>query len=185
MAATLTGSNTRPPRAPPTHPILCRRRAVGRARREDDFVKRTVPWLVIALVALSLAACDRISQSALDLVVGDCFVEPEVTDEIQEVQRAPCNESHSGEVLFVADFPDQDTYPAQEAFTSWAEANCLGATFETYTGKTYEDATDINVSWLYPTAEGWGDGDKEMTCYLVPADGVPVSFSYRTGPAAS
>ena len=148
---------------------------------------RTLPVLLLALFAFSLAACDRVSQSALDLVVGDCFVEPAAEAEVQEVQRAPCNESHSGEVLLVGDYPDQDEYPGEAAFTSWVEANCLGEVFSTYTGMAYEDATEIEVSYFYPTSEGWGQGDKEMTCYLVPADQVPVSFSYRAGasPAAS
>ena len=148
---------------------------------------RTLSLSLVALLALSLAACDRISQSALDLVVGDCFVEPAAEDEVQDVQRAPCNEPHSGEVMLVADYPAQDAYPGDEAFQAWVETNCLGEAFSTYTGKSYEEALDISVSYLYPTADGWGQGDKEMTCYLVPVDGTPVSFSYRVGasPAAS
>lgn len=148
---------------------------------------RGLSLFLIALLALSLAACDRISQSALDLVVGDCFVEPTTNDEVQDVQRAPCNEAHSGEVMLVADYPAQDTYPGDDAFQAWVEANCLGEAFASYTGKSYEEALDISVSYLYPTVDGWGDGDKEMTCYLVPVDGNPVSFSYRVGasPAAS
>ena len=43
---------------------------------------RTLSLFLVALLALSLAACDRISQSALDLVVGDCFVEPAAEDEV-------------------------------------------------------------------------------------------------------
>jgi Septum formation len=150
-------------------------------------VTRTLSLVLIALFAVSLAACDRVSQSALDLVVGDCFVEPAAEAEVQDVQRAPCNESHSGEVMLVADYPNQDTYPGEDAFQAWIEANCLGETFTTYTGKTYEDALDISVSYLYPTTEGWEQGDKEITCYLVPVDGTPVNFSYRLGasPAAS
>ena len=150
---------------------------------------RILPLLLLALVALPLAACDRISQSALDLGVGDCFVEPTSTasEEIQDVQRAPCNEPHSGEVMLVADYPDQDAYPGVDAFRAWVEANCLGDAFATYTGLAYESATEIEVSYLYPTTEGWGQGDHEMSCYLVPADGQMVSTSYRVGasPAAS
>ena len=148
---------------------------------------RTLSLFLIALFALSLAACDRISQSALDLVVGDCFVEPATEDEVGDVQRAPCNESHSGEVMLVADYPAQDEYPGVDAFEAWVTANCLGDAFTTYTGQGYDEAEAISVSYLYPTTEGWEDGDHEMTCYLVPTDGVPVSFSYRIGasPAAS
>jgi hypothetical protein len=137
-------------------------------------------------MTLPLAACDRLSQSALDLVVGDCFKVPD-GEEISDVQRSPCNEELDGEVFFVADFPTQDTYPTEEAFTAWVQANCQGDAFTSYVGMTYEEATDIDFSWFFPTQEGWGNGDREMTCLLVPADGNPVSRSFRAGasPAAS
>ena len=132
---------------------------------------RTLPVLLIALVALSLTACDRLSQSALDLVVGDCFVQPDTEGEVSDVQRAPCNEPHSGEVLLVANYPDQDAYPGEDAFDAWVDANCLGDAFAAYTGQSFEEATEIDLSVLFPTEEGWGDGDQEITCYLVPVDG--------------
>ena len=148
---------------------------------------RTLPVLLIALIALSLTACDRLSQSALDLVVGDCFVQPDTEGEVSDVQRAPCNEAHSGEVLLVADYPDQDAYPGEDAFDAWVDANCLGDMFSAYTGQSFEEATEIDLSVLFPTEEGWGDGDQEITCYLVPVDGQPITHSYRVGasPAAS
>jgi hypothetical protein len=147
-------------------------------------VKRTLPWLLIALCAVSLAACDRVSQSAMDLVAGDCFKVPD-GDTITDVQRSPCNEGHSGEVFLVADYPSQDTYPAEEAFGAWVQANCGGQAFTDYVGKPYDDAEDIDYSYFFPTEEGWGKGDHEMTCILVPAAGGEVSVSYRAAPVAS
>lgn len=142
---------------------------------------RTLAWLLTALFVLSVAACDRISQSALDLNVGDCFKVPE-DETISDVQRAPCNEPHSGEVFFVGDFPDQDTYPAKAEFTAWAEQHCQAAAFAEYTGRTYEEAEEIDLSWFFPTPDGWGDGDREMTCILVPVGDEEVSVSFRKAP---
>ena len=133
-------------------------------------MKRTAAWMLILLLPiLTLAACDRLSLSAATLGVGDCFIEPE-GETIEDVQRAPCTESHTGEVIFSGDYPSQDTYPTQEQFESWVQTNCIDTTFQAFTGKTFEEATDIDLGYFSPTSEGWGKGDRQMTCYLVPAD---------------
>jgi hypothetical protein len=54
-----------------------------------------------------------------------------------------------------------------------------GADFEAYVGDTYDSREDVAVGYLYPLEEGWGRGDREMTCYLSPAGGGTVSVSYR------
>ena len=109
-------------------------------------MKRTTAWLLILLLpALTLAACDRLSLSAATLGVGDCFQEPEGTT-IEDVQRSPCTEPHTGEVIFSGEYPDAATYPTQADFEAWVTANCIDATFKAYTGMTYEEATDIELA---------------------------------------
>jgi hypothetical protein len=148
-------------------------------------LKRTTAWLLILLLPiLTLAACDRLSLSAATLGVGDCFQEPEGTT-IEDVQRSPCNEPHTGEVIFSGEYPDAATYPTQADFEAWVTANCIDATFKDYTGKTFEEATDIDLGYFSPTSEGWGKNDRQMTCYLVPADGKPVTTTYKVAPAGS
>lgn len=141
-------------------------------------MRRTLPYLLIALFALSLAACDRVSQSAFDLEAGDCFKIPD-SDEIGDVQRSPCNEAHSAEVFLVANFPDQDTFPGDAAFGAWIEENCGGQAFQDYTGTAYDPEGEIEYTAFFPTQEGWDDGDREMTCILMPAAGGEVTVSYR------
>jgi hypothetical protein len=152
-------------------------------------VRHSVPWLLIGVLLLTLAACDRVSQNASDLGVGDCFADPlppssqGVIDEtVEDVQRSPCTEPHTGEVFVVADFPGQDAYPDEQAFEDWVRANCLDQVFQDFTGLTFEAAEDIDVGYFYPKPEGWDDGDREMTCYLAPVDGQPVSASYKQAP---
>lgn len=148
-------------------------------------MKRTFALLLILLLTtLSLAACDRLSLSAATLGVGDCFIEPE-GETIEDVQRAPCTESHTGEVIFSGEYPSADTYPSKEQFETWVQTNCIDGTFKTFTGKSFEEATDIDLGYFSPTSEGWGKGDRQMTCYLVPADGKPVTTTYKVAPAAS
>jgi hypothetical protein len=148
-------------------------------------LKRTAAWLLILLLPiLTLAACDRLSLSAATLGVGDCFQEPE-GETIEDVQRAPCTEPHTGEVIFTGEYPNADAYPTQEELESWVQANCIDSTFQAFTGRTFEEATDIELGYFSPTSEGWGKGDRQMTCYLVPTDGLPRSTSYKVAPAAS
>jgi hypothetical protein len=148
-------------------------------------LKRIAAWLLILLLPLlTLAACDRLSLSAATLGVGDCFIEPE-GETIEDVQRAPCTEPHTGEVIFSGEYPSQDTYPTQAEFEAWVQTTCVASTFQAFTGKSFEEATDIDLGYFSPTSEGWGKSDRQMTCYLVPADGKSISTSYKVAPAAS
>ncbi len=148
-------------------------------------MKRTAAWMLILLLPiLTLAACDRLSLSAATLGVGDCFVEPE-GETIEDVQRAPCTEPHTGEVIFSGEYPSADTYPTEDQFKAWVQTTCVDGTFQAFTGKDFEAATDIDLGYFSPTSEGWGKGDRQMTCYLIPADGKAVSTTYKAAPAAS
>lgn len=146
---------------------------------------RSATWLLIALFAVSLAACDRLALNAATLAVGDCFQEPQ-EETIEDVQRSPCNEAHTGEVILVADYPAQDTYPAEADFRAWVETNCVGATFEDYVGATFEDSEDVTVGYFYPKQDGWDErNDRQMICYVAPTSGEPISSSLRKSPAAT
>jgi hypothetical protein len=115
-----------------------------------------------------------------DLKVGDCFEVP-AGDQVNDVQHRPCTQAHDGEVFVVEDFTGSDTYPSLADFEAWTRDHCLGSAFETYVGDSYDNREDVSVGYLYPLADGWSRGDREMTCYLSPADGNPVSSSYRKG----
>jgi hypothetical protein len=140
--------------------------------------------LVLLLPIVMLAACDRLSLSAATLAVGDCFIELE-GETIEDVQRAPCSEPHTGEVIVSGEYPSADTYPSQDQFEAWVRTNCIDGAFQAFTGVGLDEATDIEPGDFSPTTEGWGKGDRQMTCHLVPSDGKPVSTSYKATPAAS
>ena len=62
---------------------------------------------------------DRLSSSAGDLKVGDCFDEPASGAEISEVQHHPCAESHTAEVVFIGEMTGENsTYPTTTSSTS-------------------------------------------------------------------
>lgn len=140
--------------------------------------------LVIAIGAIIFR--DRLSGNAGELEVGDCFDIP-TGETIKDVQHHPCTEAHGGEVLFVGKYADQATLPTEDQFNQWVVDNCIGQTFTSYVGATYEAREDIGVGAFWPTSDGWSGGDREVTCYLAPANGGTVTTSYRVAasPAAS
>jgi hypothetical protein len=99
---------------------------------------------------------------ATELRVGDCFdlKEPEA-DEIGDVTARPCTEEHEYELYFTGSLPE-GAYPAEAVFEEFVAANCDSA-FTAYVGKAYQDS-DLDVYWMFPTDEGWRDGDRSIQC---------------------
>jgi len=121
---------------------------------------------------------DRLTGAVDSLQVGDCFDVP-AGETVEDVQHRPCTEPHDGEVFVVRDYAGSDGYPTIAQFDAWAEQECIGTDFLAYVGQQYETRQDVGVGYLYPLEEGWGRGDREMTCYLSPTNGGKVSASYR------
>jgi hypothetical protein len=155
---------------PTTHPR-------GRVRAVRIIGFGFVLLLVVAGVVGFLFR-DKLSGSVENLQVGDCFEVP-AGDTVEDVQHRPCTEPHDGEVFVVRDYSGSDTYPSTGDFDTWASEQCTGTDFEAYVGDTYDSRDDVGVGYLYPLEEGWGRGDREMTCYLSPTTGGTVSVSYR------
>ena len=123
---------------------------------------------------------DRLTGSPGDLKVGDCFDEPTQQTEVSEVQHHPCTDPHDAEVFFVGNHPDADAYPTVDTFDEYVVANCVPA-FETYIGRDYESDTEYDFGYFYPTGGGWGDGDRELSCYAYRLDGAKLTRSVKSG----
>jgi hypothetical protein len=134
---------------------------------------------IIAIIAIAFFIFrDRLSGSAGDLRVGDCFDDPGTTTEVSDVQHQPCTESHDREVIFVGNYPDQDAYPGEDAFDTYAGENCTTA-YEGYIGRDYETDTEFDFGYFYPLSEGWSDGDHEITCYIYRLDEAKMTQSVK------
>lgn len=167
--------------APATGPTPPPQRTRGAVVR--SFASSVIGRIVIIAVIAGAAFLLRnyLSGSASDLQVGDCFDQPPAeTQEITDVKHHPCTESHTGEVLFVGDYPSpaDAPYPSLEAFQAYVESACVTA-FAEYTGSAFEDALSLGMGWYYPRAEGWKTGDHELACYLYRLDEAPMTQSFR------
>jgi len=136
--------------------------------------------IIAVIVVAAFIFRDFISGNASDLKVGDCFDQPStVNTVVNDVQHHPCSDPHTAEVFFVADYdPASATYPTEDAFQSFVLDRCLGA-FQSYTGRAWQDAQELDVQPFWPTEEGWGKGDKEVTCFAVRVDGGKITGSVK------
>jgi hypothetical protein len=135
--------------------------------------------IIAVIVVGALIFRDLLSGNASDLKVGDCFDPPStVNTVVKDVQHHPCSDPHLAEVFYVGDYDlASSTYPTEDAFQSFVLDRCIGA-FQAYTGRSY-DAQELDVQPFWPTEEGWGNGDKEVTCFAVRVDGGQITGSVK------
>lgn len=144
-----------------------------------------IPIIVVVVLVGAFVFRDKLTGSASDLKVGDCFEVP-AGDTVSDVQHRPCNEPHDGEVLLVADYPTASAYPTSAQFDDWVGTECVDKAFQPYIGAAYKDRTDVSVAYFYPQSDGWNKGDHGMICYLTPEpSGTKVTASFRNTGAGS
>lgn len=137
--------------------------------------------LLAALGIGGLAAAPYLMGSVADLAVGDCFDPPTEESVVAEVQRHPCSDAHSGEVIYVGSYPTADdaSFPGDAAFIDHIRAVCVPA-FEAYTGLDYESDPTWDFGYFTPTADGWAEGDKGISCHVTRIDGAATTGSVRS-----
>lgn len=116
----------------------------------------------LLLLILLLAGC-RGGASAFDLDVGNCFNQPDSGSAVGEVTLVDCDEPHDFEVFHLVDAEDGE-FPGESAVNEFADVACAAA-FEGYVGRDYQSSA-LYISYLYPTASTWQEGDREVVCLL-------------------
>lgn len=135
-----------------------------------------VAILVVPLAIILWAVRDN--KSADDLKVGDCFNVPTAT-EVQTIESHPCTESHTGEVFHVATYSDDGTtYPISLSFDRFADTSCTPV-FAAYVGADFDARPDLSIGYFFPTRDGWGQGDRVITCYVGMADESAMTTSLK------
>ena len=100
------------------------------------------------------------------LEVGDCFDDGSGT-EIASVAAVPCNEPHDNEVVDKFELDGGD-WPGLEEVQMQSLLGCLDR-FEAAVGEPYE-TSPLDIGPLYPTEEGWKQGDHEVICVVFNVD---------------
>ena len=144
-------------------------------------------WIVrigiVAVIAIGIFVFrDRLSSGADDLAVGDCFDEPALLNEINDVQHHPCNEAHTAEVIFVGNMTgSNEDLPVGCQLEAFTKTNCLPA-YNDYTGRDFQSDAEITIGWFYPTTEGWKGGGRVVVCYAIRIDEAPTTQSIKKAP---
>ena len=135
-----------------------------------------------AVAIALLSGCTLLPGAVTDLAVGDCFDEPATEGDVSEVQHQPCDQPHDAEVFLVLQHPADSSaaYPVISGFDDYIAENCVPA-FATYTGRDFESDTEYDLGYFRPTLTGWGEGDREFTCYISRADGAKLTAPVRAG----
>ena len=144
-----------------------------------------IPVLVVVLAGGYLFSARRGDDGSLtsagtvsvdDLRVGDCFNSAFGT-EISDVDGVPCTQAHEYEVLEVATWEGDGTFPADSRMDGIFLEICEPS-FASYVGEPYETSA-IYASMISPSEESWGAGDREFTCVLYDPDDTQLTESLR------
>jgi hypothetical protein len=149
--------------------------------------RSTIVTVVIigALLVGGFLFRDRISGSAGDIQVGDCFMLPAASESqsesqvVEEVDHRPCTEAHDAEAFFVGDLEGaaDATFPEASLVEDFVDAQCVPA-FQAYTGSEFFSQAPLDAGYFSPTAESWRLADRAVMCYLTPVSGTTTQ-SYK------
>jgi hypothetical protein len=128
--------------------------------------------VLMAASVLVLAACSSgDSESVFDLRPGDCFDDPvedgDFAEEAETLPMVDCDDPHDNEAYALYDM-EGGAFPAQAAIDDEAISKCVPL-FEDYVGSSYETSR-LDIWWIFPTEEGWSEGDREVACVLYDLD---------------
>jgi hypothetical protein len=135
------------------------------------------PFAALILAFAGAAGCSD-DESVFNAEVGECIESvSSLSGQISELPETDCSEPHEGEIFFLYEHEgDDDDFPGDSAVQTEATEVCQGEAFEDYTGTPYADSA-IVVGPITPTAQSWGEGDRESICVAaVPGDEVSESF---------
>lgn len=103
-----------------------------------------------------------------ELQVGDCVdgladdADGATDEQVSRVRVMPCEQEHSDEIFAAVPIPDGDEYPGDEDIMELANTGCYDR-FEEFVGVPWSDS-ELDFGFLAPTAESWGEGDREILC---------------------
>jgi hypothetical protein len=111
-----------------------------------------------------------------NLVVGDCI--ESAPENLRNVERVGCTESHQLEVVMVLDnpAPEGTPYPGKEALVEQASSTCSQALRE-YVGSG--DSSELQEVDIVPLEGSWDDGNRRVVCAVGRTDGESMTTPLR------
>lgn len=134
-------------------------------------------FALLSLLAIALGACGSGLVAVNELEVGDCFDDPENEEDVLLIQTVPCEEPHQNEVYANLELTQFQSYPGLQAIEDAGISECLDL-FAGFVGVEY-DASVLDIVYLTPTQESWGQGDRDVTCAVYDISGERLTGSMK------
>lgn len=115
--------------------------------------------------------------SVFSLEVGQCIDAGTGSGQVGSVPVVGCDQPHEGEIYALPQLPDGG-FPGAEAIEETAQEQCGGSAYTDYVGVPYQES-EFEVSFLLPTEQTWGDGDREIACIVQSTEPGSVRGSNR------
>lgn len=170
-----------PPPAPPPSPLPVGGNGATAEPASRGLVAAGIAaGLVLVVLVAALVAgwvLLRDSGNVFDLAVGTCFNNTEAAlgaTELVEVPVVDCSEPHDNEVYAAFDMTEAE-FPGPEATDQIAFDECVDR-FDTFVGTAWENS-ELDFTYLYPSAASWNQGDREIVCAIHRPDGERTTGS--------
>lgn len=123
------------------------------------------------------AAAAEDPTSVFSLEVGQCIDSEADSGQVGSVPVVECSQPHEGEIYALPQAPDGE-YPGEAALQQTAQDRCIGSAYTDYVGLPYEQS-EFEVTFLLPTEQSWGGGDREIACIVQNEESGSVRGSNR------
>jgi hypothetical protein len=135
---------------------------------------RATCLLVAIVLATTALACQG---NVFSLKQGECFVGA-ATGNVSDVKIVDCTQAHDAEVYFVFPYPNAPSdFPGDDAVRTASETGCRPA-FQDFVGLDF-DSSSYGISFLRPTSDSWGTGDRTIDCLITSGDGSQLTGSAK------
>lgn len=110
---------------------------------------------------------------------GDCFNDPPPERQLQQVDVVACEQPHDNEVFATVAHPAPEAaeFPGREVVVAYAEQACPEP-FAAYVGANY-DQSRYSLFPIVPSADTWGQGDRQIICALYDHEAGKLTGSAR------
>ena len=168
----------RPRRSPASAFSLGPKRKPTRRRRGPERTNRplaaAIALALVALIIWGLSACmggpsSPSATSAGPYAQGDCFADFDPSAENN--RTVPCTEPHSAQLVAVGAAKEGE-YPGREALEAEAGQLCRDANLT-----LPADTSSLKQRTVYPTQDGWQNGDRRMECFVESTTGNTLTAS--------
>lgn len=130
----------------------------------------------LAGAVMLLAGCSLLGDPTA--AVGECVDLDVDSTVVSELTGFECSKEHDAEIYFRGDVTADGEYDGA-AIEQEAIDLCLTG-FEDFVGVEYSSSA-LDVYYMFPQEDGWGTGDRSVTCAVYTPDATPGEVTRTTG----